>query len=309
MLNFVPVLVLGANGFIGRNMVEALSVNDYIVHALDRPDHKSSSVYDEKKIKKVSIPLKEINEIKKYIIDNKIKIVFHLVSGLLPSSSYSDFVSEIDNVIKPTFELIDFLSNNDVKLFYFSSGGAVYGNAAIDNLSEEVHCCPTGFYGYSKLIIEDYIKMQANLHKLSYLIVRPSNPYGKYQNPNSNQGFIAVAIGKLINNQTMNIWGDGSVVRDYIYIDDLCDACIKLLKNGVSNEVFNLGTGVGYSLKDVINIINHVTKKQLNIEYQVSRSVDLKKTILDIQKLKANIAFMPRDLHVGLCEYCEWLDF
>lgn len=306
MSNFSSVLVLGANGFIGRNMVDALSVNGYIVHALDKPAQTCIEPDDEK-IKRITIPLKDTNKIKQYIMDNQIKIVFHLISGLLPSSSYKDFLNELDNVITPTLDLIEFISMNNIKLFYFSSGGAIYGNVATDVINEQVNCCPTGFYGYSKLIIEEYIKMQGYINQLPYLIVRPSNPYGKYQNPNANQGFIAVAAGKLMNQQIMNIWGDGSVVRDYIYIDDLCDACIKLVKKGVTNETFNIGTGIGYSLNDVIDILNNVTNKHINIEYQVSRTIDLKKTILDISKLKEYISFTPCDLKVGIRNYCEWL--
>lgn len=303
MSKYMSVLVLGANGFIGKNMVDALSRNGYSVHAVDKAIQKQ----DNEKIKTAAISLMDTQKIKKYIVDNEIEMVVHLVSSLLPSSSYTDYLNELNDVIIPTFELIEFFSEKNIKLVYFSSGGAVYGNIKDEVINEKVICCPTNFYGYSKLVIEEYIKMRCYNKQLQYLIIRPSNPYGKHQNPNGNQGFIAVAMGKLINQQVINIWGDGSVVRDYIYIEDLCNACMDLINKDVINETFNIGTGVGYSLNEVISVLNNVTNKHISVNYQDARNVDLKKTILDISKLKLYISFTPCSLNEGMRNYYEWL--
>lgn len=297
------VLVLGGCGFIGRNLTSNLLTRGCCVHIMDgvRPAIMHSlNVYH------CDIVLEDTLGLLHYISKNNITKVIHLISGLLPSSNERDFHNEFDVIVQPTFRLIDGLKTMpDVKLIYFSSGGTVYGKPEHGAFNEEMKCNPVTYYGLSKLFIENYIQTVASMSALQYLIFRPSNPYGRFQNVHGVQGFIAVSLGKILTGNAIQIWGDGSVIRDYIYIDDLCELVIDLISRGVSNRVVNLGSGVGHSLSEVISILSDVcSDKVVNVEYKHSRSVDIKSNVLDITLLCSFIDYRPTTLAKGIsCFY------
>lgn len=295
------VLLLGANGFIGKNMINFLSDAGYIVHALD----KSDILFGGNNVISVNISISETVDLKNYINEKNIKIVIHLVSGMLASSPACDFYKEMNDIIIPTFHLIDALCDLNVKFVYFSSGGTIYGESEQLTLKEEVLCHPTSYYGYSKLIIEEYLRLANKKNNLLYLILRPSNPYGRFQNPKKKQGFIAVALDKIINNESIEIWGDGSVIRDYIYIDDLCSILVDLLKNNIINMTLNVGSGVGHSLIEITKALAYVSGKEISIVFKDARQVDISKTVLDIKKLKSVVDFKPTSILDGIQLYYE----
>lgn len=296
------VLILGGCGFIGKNLTSNLLALGCCVHIMDnvRPAFFSSL-----KVQYCNIVLIDTQGILHYIKENNITKVIHLISGLLPSSSERDFHNEFDVIIQPTFRLIDGLKMMpEVKLIYFSSGGAVYGRPEHGAFNEEMRCTPVTYYGLSKLFIENYIQTVASMSALQYLIFRPSNPYGRFQNVHGVQGFIAVSLGKILTDNTMQIWGDGSVIRDYIYIDDLCELVIDLISRGVTNRVINIGTGVGYSLSEVASVLIDVcSNKIVNVEYKQSRSVDIKSNVLDITLLRSFIDYRPTTLAEGIASF------
>ena len=142
---------------------------------------------------------------------------------------------------------------------------------------------------------------------MEYLIVRPSNPYGPEQNIHGRQGLIAVALGKLIDEGSLTIWGDGGAIRDYIYIDDLADAVYQLINKDVSNDVYNIGSGIGYTVTEIINMINELTHDHLKVEHVPGRKVDVDKMVLDIQKLRNTIDLHLLDIHEGLSRFIDYL--
>lgn len=298
------ILLLGANGFIGKNLVDFLFDAGYVVHILDKNKFISKQ---NQIIKQVNISISETDKLKDYIENESIKTVIHLVSGLLPSSSSKDFHQEMVDVIIPTFHLIDILSESKVKFVYFSSGGTVYGQCDNSMLKEDQLCNPSSYYGYSKLMIEEYLRVTHRKTDLSYLVIRPSNPYGRYQNPNKKQGFIAVALDKIIKNENIEIWGDGSTIRDYIYIDDLCLAVTNLLLNNIENMSLNIGSGVGHSLLDVIDVLEHVCGREISIIFKGARVVDVRKAVLNVEKVKNLISFKPISLMDGIKSYYNFL--
>ncbi|MFQ1989888.1 NAD-dependent epimerase/dehydratase family protein [Aeromonas veronii] len=297
------VLILGGCGFIGKNLTKKFIEEGYCVHVMDRvrPEfiHSKNMFY-------CDITLGDTSGLVFYISKYNITKVIHLISSLLPSSNEHDFHNELDKVIYPTFSLIDQIRQMpNVEFIFFSSGGTVYGVSGSRVLSESMHCRPITYYGLSKLFIENYIQTTSSLTDLRYLIVRPSNPYGRFQNIHGAQGFIAVSLGKILKSETIQIWGDGSIIRDYIYIDDLCELVIDLISIGVSNRVINLGSGVGHSLSEVISVLTDVcSNKVVNVEYKKSRSVDIKSNVLDITLLRSFIDYRPTTLAAGIsCFY------
>ncbi len=126
-----------------------------------------------------------------------------------------------------------------------------------------------------------------------HIIVRPSNPYGAGQNIYGRQGLIAVTLGKLLKGDSPQIWGDGSVIRDYLHIQDLCRAIGLLLEKGGTNETYNIGSGKGYSVNDVMQMIEAATGDQFKVEYLPGRPVDVPVNVLDINKLTSHTGFHP----------------
>ena len=135
---------------------------------------------------------------------------------------------------------------------------------------------------------------------LRYLIVRPSNPFGSGQSLNGVQGLIAVAIGKIMANEPLTIWGDGSSIRDYIYIDDLANMMYELINKDVENEIVNIGSGIGYSINDILLHLKNIAGDKLIVKYETSRSVDVTSVILNITKLESLIKINNTPLEEGI---------
>jgi UDP-glucose 4-epimerase len=198
------------------------------------------------------------------------------------------------------------LENNSDKLIYFSSGGTIYGNSNKDRINEEEKLKPQNYYGFSKLLIEHYIQLQARINNLKYVIARPSNPYGMGQKSHSKQGLIAVALGKIINNEAIDIWGDGSVIRDYLHVSDLSLAILNILNNDKWGEIYNIGSGEGISINNLLHLIEKTIDKKIIINYFESRFIDVHSNVLDISKIKKETGWTPQiKLDVGIKDLWE----
>nr|WP_315223157.1 NAD-dependent epimerase/dehydratase family protein [uncultured Flavobacterium sp.] len=280
------ILLLGGTGFIGKNIIESFeSESDYNLIIVSRNARLiDSSFFTDKNVEIVLGSIKDYNLIEKIILDYKVNVVFHLVSSLIPSSSQTDFYSSLEDVIVPTFKLIDFIATRDIKFIFFSSGGTIYGNSN-GLIKEDTQLNPINNYGYSKLTIENYIIYKSNISSLNYIILRPSNVYGKYQSFNGNQGFISVAINKIHNDQVIHIWGTGKTIRDYIHVDDLTAILKKIVTNSISNNSFNLSTGIGFSLLEIISIIENNLNKKAVLSFDCERIIDANSVILDNSKI------------------------
>jgi UDP-glucose 4-epimerase len=200
----------------------------------------------------------------------------------------------MSNVVETIALLKICVSEKVKKIVFISSGGAIYGTPLSLPVSEECPNHPLSSYGVSKLAIEKYIEIFYHLYGLDYVIVRPSNPYGERQNPLSDQGVIAVFLGKIAKNLPLEIWGDGNAIKDYIYIEDLIDGIYKAAFCKSNYRIFNLGSGKGYSLSNILNIIKDVVHVPISISPMVSEKFDVQKIYLDISRAKNELAWEPR---------------
>ena len=296
------ILLIGGAGFIGSNLISSfIKEGKYkiIVFENEGADLKRLDIHRDQ-IEVITGDMAD-SSFFVYIIEQfKVSIVIHLVSTLLPNSSLDDYLIEFDRVIKPTIKIINICANLNVRFVYFSSGGVIYGNSDRIVHSETDPIAPISYYGLSKCNLENIILIEHRRNNLSYLILRPSNPYGHGQRLYGKQGLIAVAIGKIMRGEQIEIYGDGKNVRDYIYIDDLCDCCYRLIEDNVVNEIFNIGSGKGYSNSEIISIINDISLEESNIVYSENRSSDVKSVILCIDKLSRFINFELTDIRTGI---------
>lgn len=234
-----------------------------------------------------------------------VDVAVHLVSTLIPGSSLDHFLKETERVINPSASLFRLCAEKKVKLVFFSSGGTVYGNNGGRPHREDDTRKPVSYYGLSKSIIEDLVYFEHRRSGLDYLIVRPSNAYGPGQSPDGQQGLIAVATGKALRGEALQIWGDGKAVRDYIYVDDLADAVFRLIGSGLSCETVNVGSGKGYQVNDVLSILGSHLDRPLKVEYVGKRNVDVDSIVLDCTKIGSLIDFRPMGLEEGIKRFAD----
>lgn len=283
--------------------MEDLLADNYNVVVLVRKIENSSFV-NSTNITLIKGDIGQCQLIENVLLEYKIDLVIHLVSNLIPSSSLADFTVELTQVVYPTFDLLELLSKHKVMIVFFSSGGTIYGNVD-DCIAENRPLNPINYYGYSKLMIENHIRFLHTTRNLSYLVLRPSNVYGKHQKIEAQQGFIAVALGKFISNSSIEIWGNGEVVRDFIDVRDVSEGLRKLLETDVANVVLNMGSGDGKSLNEVLSILENILQRSIAVIYKDKREVDVSRMVLDIHKIKNYIDFNPRSLDTGISEFVE----
>jgi UDP-glucose 4-epimerase len=280
------ILFLGGAGFIGSSLVKRfLKSNGNDIFVLE-PEFANISRLDGCDVAVFRGSLSNIEKIKEIVTVNQIDTIVHLVSTLIPGSNYEQYIEEFKNVIFPSIEIMEYCANEHVKFVYFSSGGTIYGNRTDTKPFVETDpMAPISYYGWSKQMMENSIQFKNRTQKLEYLIVRPSNPFGPGQNLHGKQGLVAVALGRIMEGKPVEVWGDGSAIRDYIFIKDLAEIVYQLISKGVSNETLNIGSGRGYSVNDVLAFLKIITKIDFKIEYKNARSVDVSNMVLDTTKM------------------------
>jgi UDP-glucose 4-epimerase len=291
-------LVLGGNGFIGSHLVDKLLLHGHTVRVFDKYEE-----HYRKPLNSVDYHYGDFGN-RGLIEDalNDIDMVFHLIHTTLPKTSNDDPVFDVQsNVVETLLLLEQCVIKKIKKVIFISSGGTVYGNPVRLPISEDDPTNPECSYGITKLTIEKYLALFQKLYDLNYTIVRPSNPYGSRQNPMGIQGAITVFLGKAAKNEALEIWGDGEVVRDYIYIDDLVDGIYKAAILNPPSRIFNVGTGLGYSLNDIVKIIRKVTGRNVRVEYKAMRSFDVQKVFLDNSRAGKELLWFPSTtLEIGI---------
>ena len=295
------ILFIGGAGFIGSSLIKRLVKEDNISICVLEPPAANLSRIEGLNVKVFRDTLANTERIEEIIKICEINCIVHLVSTLIPGSGYEDFKDEVQKVVFPTMCLSQLCSKLGVKLIFFSSGGTVYGNRNISiPFAEDEERSPISYYGLTKLMIENNILFEHRTQGLEYLILRPSNPYGYGQSLNGKQGFIAVALGKVLQGETIEIWGDGSSIRDYIYICDLCEIFIRILQSNIVDTTLNIGSGNGYSINKILEIIEKCTSQKVSVTYTPARSQDVSTMILSTKKLKSFIDFEITPLEVGI---------
>lgn len=302
--NQMKVLILGGCGFIGKHLVQALSEDRtplvvFDIHA--QPDLSSQACIF------IQGEFSELEKLEAVIGQHRITHVIHLVSTTLPKSSNEDMPYDLSSNVIQTLHLLDLCVRYRVKkILFMSSGGTIYGAPSYVPVDESHPQNPICSYGISKLAIEKYLFLYHHLYGLSYVALRAANPYGPGQNPLSGQGIIPTFVQKMCADQPLEVWGDGSTIRDYIDVRDL----VKLTRLAlVSNEVgsFNAGSGTGVSINDLIRSIAAVVRKRPNVLYKPQRAFDVPAITLDCSKSQKTFSWRPEiSLDIGVADYFKW---
>ena len=222
-------------------------------------------------------------------------VVFHLICTTVPKTSNDDPAYDVMSNVVPTLRLLEKVRTTGIKkIIFFSSGGTVYGAPETLPIAEHHPTRPICAYGIHKLAIEKYLHLYHVLHGVDYAIVRIANPYGTNQSVDRGQGAIAVFLHKMFAGQPVEVWGDGSVVRDYIHIDDVVEAVVQLIAYKGTHKIFNIGSGRGLSINEIIAIITGVLRRRPMIRYQPGRAMDVPANVLDIRRAEQELGWHPK---------------
>lgn len=293
------LLILGS-GFIGKSVAKFFEGKVSRIVLLYRNINKHDRFFmNDTNILSVQGTIADLNIIQNIIIHYEIDTILHLVSNLIPSSSNEEFYYEIESVVLPTFKIIDFVAARKVKFIFFSSGGTIYGRQSGMPV-EGSPLSPINYYGQSKLLIEEYIRFKHRSDNFKYLIIRPSNIYGNIYDINFNQGLVTIVALKILAGEEVEIWGDGNTVRDFLYIEDFCEALYRLLMLDIDHEEINIGCGKGCSVIQVVNMIEEATRINAKVVFKPKRFEDLDRVVLDIRKIETLIHFKPIDIQEGI---------
>ncbi len=301
-------LVLGGAGFIGSHVVDALVAVGHRVRVFERPACELDNlvaVLD--KIELCYGDFANVEDLAAAFED--IDLVIHLVSTILPASSNLNPLYDIETNLKSTVNLLESALKKGVKKVVFaSSGGQVYGPASVLPIVEESPTEPLSSYGIIKLAIEKYLKLFHHLHGLDYTILRIANPYGERQKISGAQGAVAVFLGHIKSGEAIEIWGDGTVARDYLYIGDLTKAILLACEKSSSVKLFNIGSGQPCSLNELVALLEEVSGRQVPILYQENRACDSSVNYLDCSRAQKELGWQPQfSFREGLQRTWKWV--
>ena len=208
-----------------------------------------------------------------------------------------------------TANLLDACVRQKVKkVIFLSSGGTVYGKAESYPLKETTSTDPISSYGIQKLTIEKLLYLYHYMYNLDYRIIRLSSPYGPYQRPNGALGAVTTFTYKALRGEQIIVYGNGSVVRDYIYIADAIKAILKIVNGESEYRIFNLGCGYGTSIGELLDIIKKTLNIDLDIKYMPGRPVDVPVNYLDISRfIKAYGKLNPIPLDDGIMRTANFM--
>ncbi|OXA71470.1 hypothetical protein B0A67_11775 [Flavobacterium aquidurense] len=299
------ILLLGGSGFIGRNIINFVIVNNellnYKIVVLSR-DVQNDKIDS---IEYVSGDYGDRNILIRLFSKWNFSKVFHCATSTTPLSSNNNILSDINGNLIATVGLLDVMKDfGCTSILYFSSGGAVYGEKKIEMISEKETCNPVSSYGVIKLTIENFLRLYEKQFGINYLILRVSNPFGKFH-VSEKQGVINIAVRRALNNERIEVWGDGNQSKDYIFVEDLVRIFFQLLKQGIINKTINIGSGQTYPLNKVLDMIK-INFPKLQIDYVESKSTDVKDFCLDISLMKSLVDFKFTDFEEAIKQTIMW---
>jgi UDP-glucose 4-epimerase len=293
--NQPTVLLLGGNGFLGRHLARALKARGASVRIYDRGHVPVGPEYayfqgDFASGEGMSAALEGVD------------VVYHLISTTIPGTSNADPVFDVESNLVGSLKLLDKMRAAGInRIVFTSSGGTVYGNPEVVPVAENSPLRPISSYGVVKVAIEGYLRLYADLYGINAAVLRLANPYGAGETRIGVHGVIPTFFAKIVAEQRIDIWGNGSVVRDYIYVDDAIEALVQAAGwNGF--RLYNVGSGVGYSLTDILSMVKQVTGRKANVVFHPARSFDVKEIYLDISKIASETNWIPK---VNLEQGCE----
>ena len=237
----------------------------------------------------------------------------HLVSTTNPSVSDKEPLIDLNTNVEGSVAFFQKCVENGKinQIIFTSSGGTVYGDSYPGRpYSETDQTNPVSPYGIGKLAIENYLHYFNKTHNLNYTVLRIANPYGGRQKNTKHQGIIPLIINNIAKGLPITVYGDGTMVRDYIHIDDLIDIITKSLSRDLKYNTYNVGSGVGVSVNELVELVEEIVGRKAIIEHREQPATFAQTSILDNSRIKNDINDLnSTSLYDGLKNlYTEYLN-
>lgn len=304
----MKIVVLGGGGFIGSAIIDRLLHDGHEIRVFERPRiDPYRSFRSEERVEWITGDLMSPHDIHGAI--KGMDAVLHLISTTLPKSSNDDPIFDVQSNLVATLQLLDAMVVQCVrKIIFISSGGTIYGEPKYLPIDERHPTEPKVAYGITKLAIEKFLLMYQHQHGIKANILRVANPYGERQRVETAQGAVSVFLNRALRRKTIEIWGDGSVIRDYIYIKDVADAFARALVYDGPHSVFNISTGYGTSLSELINMFESILGQEVPYVFHPARQFDIPVSILDNTLAKIELGWQPlTSLENGIVYTIDWM--
>lgn len=304
-LESLDCAVLGAAGFIGTNLCNALDGKVKRLRGLSRcpgPDAPTTQM------ESIIGDFADESAVREAVAG--CDTVFHLVGATTPATGNRNMVSDIEANVIRTVRFLDICVEHGVKRVVFpSSGGTVYGIPERTPTPEHARTRPITSYGISKLSIEMYLELYRHHFGLDYRILRLSNPYGPHQAERNEHGVVSAFLRRALSGQPVEVWGDGSVARDFVYISDVVEALMISALHAGSNRTFNIGSGSALSIAELISAISQVLGREVERRYRDARPVDVSRSALDVGLAERELGWRPGiPFMEGLEKTVQWMN-
>ena len=304
-LDRATCLVLGGGGFIGTHLCRALAKTSAHVTGFGRRQSYPEAL---RAIPFVTAEFSDHGALARAVEGRD--YVFHLLGGTTPESSNRNPASDLADNTLATLRLLEICRTcGTQQIVFVSSGGTVYGVPSRVPIREDAATDPICAYGVSKLAIEKYLRVYHHLHGLSYVVLRLANPFGPWQHPARGQGLVATLLQRALRGEPLEIWGDGKVVRDFLYAEDAVAALLAAAPYRGAHRVFNVGSGIGRSVHAVAADIGRlIGKSRVTMVHKAARAADVPVNVLDIGLIRAELGWWPRvNWADGLRHTAEWI--
>jgi UDP-glucose 4-epimerase len=302
------ITIFGGGGFIGSAIADRLLRDGHQLRIFERPRVAPYRHFEAaEQVEWISGDLLNVHDVDAAI--GAADAVIHLVSTTLPKGSNEDPVYDVQTNLVASLQLLEAMRARKVgRILFISSGGTVYGRPRQTPLDEAHPTDPEVSYGIVKLAVEKYLLMYQRLYGIRASILRVANPYGERQRVETAQGAVGVFLHRAVQGQSIEIWGDGSAVRDFIHVGDVAEAFARALSYEGAHSVFNIGSGSGTSLNQLIERIEAVVGHAVERQYLPGRAIDVPVNVLDNQLAGRELGWAPTvSLDEGLQRTAAWI--
>jgi len=301
-------VIFGGGGFIGSAVADRLLLDGHSVRIFERPRVEPYRRF------KAGEQVEWITGdfLSAHDVDNAIggtDVVLHLVSTTLPKNSNDDPIYDVQSNVVGTLHMLNAMVARDIrKIVFISSGGTVYGIPKYLPIDEVHPTDPLVSYGITKLAIEKYLHLYEQMHGIKAITLRVSNPYGERQRIETMQGAVGAFLHRALSGKPIEIWGDGSVTRDYIHISDVAAAFVRAIGYSGTKRVFNISSGVGTSLNQLVGMLEKALNKTIACNYRPARPFDVPVSVLSNDLAGAELHWTPLiSMQEGIALTKSWM--
>ena len=304
----MKIAIFGGGGFLGSAIADRLLEDNHELRIFERPRVEPYRIFTQgEQVEWLTGDLMSVHDVSNAI--DGVDVVLHLVSTTLPKGSNDDMLYDVQSNLISTLQMLDAMVCKGIKkIVFISSGGTVYGNPVYLPINEKHPTEPRVSYGITKLAIEKYLMLNNYLYGLKVNILRVANPFGERQRVETAQGAVGVFLNKAMRNEPIEIWGDGTVTRDYIYVRDVAEAFARAVVYDGEQSVFNISSGIGTSLNELISLLERVLGREVVRCYRPGRPFDVPVSILDNTLAQQELKWTPRiSLEEGILKTANWM--